>query len=154
MIELPKIHRELKVVKVGDLKPYGENPRHNNKSAKIVAESIKAYGYINPIVVCPYPEDPNYYMILAGHTRLKALRLLGLTDGDKIQVMVVTGLNLTQIHGFVIADNRAGEFSLWNYSSLDRLMSGENADSEALKKMGMVSFKDTKKELEDLINGN
>lgn len=153
MIDLPHIDKELRVIRVADLKPYGENPRHNNKSAKMVAKSIKEYGYINPIVVCPHPTEPESYMILAGHTRLKALRYLGLTNTDGIEVMVVTGLSEKQIHGFVIADNRAGEYSLWNYSALDRLMTNENADSDTLKEMGMSSFKDTKKELEDLING-
>ena len=38
-------------VKLDDLKSYGGNPRHNNKSAHQVAKSIELYGYINPIVV-------------------------------------------------------------------------------------------------------
>ena len=40
------IKRELKTVKVDDLIPYEANPRRNNKSAKIVAKSIEAYGHM------------------------------------------------------------------------------------------------------------
>jgi len=141
-MELNKIKKELRWVKMSDLKPYGANPRHNNKSAKVVAESIKAYGYINPIIVT---ED---LMILAGHTRFKALKLLGV---EEIDVLVIKGLTEQQIHGFVIADNRVGEFSTWNFSAMDRLLSKKEIASDTLKNLGMMSVADNKKELEDLI---
>jgi len=60
----------MKTVGIDELIPYPGNPRRNNKSAKIVAESIKEYGYINPIIVT------EGLMVLAGHTRLKALKIL------------------------------------------------------------------------------
>ena len=139
------IKRELKNVKVGDLIPYEANPRRNNKSAKIVAKSIEAYGYINPILVT----DKN--IILAGHTRLKALKLLGI---EEVEVLVISGLSDEQIHGFVIADNRVGEYSRWNYAAVDRMMAGVSKDDKLLKELGMSSFVDNKKNLEDLINGD
>ena len=138
------ITRRLKTVKVADLIPYPGNPRHNNKSAKIVAESIKQYGYINPIIVT---EDN---IILAGHTRTKALKILGI---EEIEVLEIGGLSDAQIHGFVIADNRVGEYSQWNYSGIDKMMSNVSKDDPLLKKLGMSSFVDNKKDLEDLING-
>lgn len=138
------ITRRLKMAKVADLIPYAGNPRHNNKSAKIVAESIKQYGYINPIIVT---EDN---IILAGHTRTKALKILGI---EEIEVLEIGGLSDTQIHGFVIADNRVGEYSQWNYSGIDKMMSNVSKDDPLLKKLGMSSFVDNKKDLEDLING-
>lgn len=138
------IKRELKTVKVDDLIPYEANPRRNNKSAKIVAKSIEAYGYINPILVT----DKN--IILAGHTRLKALKLLGI---EEVEVLVISGLSDEQIHGFVIADNRVGEYSRWNYAAVDRMMTGVSKDDKLLKELGMSSFVDNKKDLEDLING-
>ena len=138
------IKRELKTVKVDDLIPYEANPRRNNKSAKIVAKSIEAYGYINPILVT----DKN--IILAGHTRLKALKILGV---EEVEVLVISGLSDEQIHGFVIADNRVGEYSRWNYAAVDRMMTGVSKDDKLLKELGMSSFIDNKKDLEDLING-
>lgn len=138
------ITRRLKMVKVVDLVPYAGNPRHNNQSAKIVAKSIKQYGYINPIIVT----ENN--IILAGHTRTKALKILGI---EEIEVLEVCGLSEEQIHGFVIADNRVGEYSRWNYSAVDRMIAGESKNDALLKELGMTSFVDNKKDLEDLING-
>lgn len=141
-MELQEIKKELKWVKLDDLKPYADNPRRNNKSAKIVAKSIKTYGYINPIVVT----ENN--IILAGHTRLKALKLLGVEEAD---VLVIKGLSEDQIKGFIIADNRVGEYSQWNYAAIDRLMEGD--DDPLMKELGITSFKDNKSELEKLIKG-
>jgi hypothetical protein len=138
------ITRKLKTVKVADLVPYAGNPRHNNKSARIVAKSIKQYGYINPIIVT----ENN--IILAGHTRTKALKILGI---EEIEVLEISGLTEAQIHGFVIADNRVGEYSQWNYSGIDRMMSNVSKEDTLLKELGMSSFTDNKKDLEDLING-
>lgn len=142
-MEIKNVKKELRLVDIRELKPYADNPRHNNKSAKIVAKSIKTYGYINPIIVT------DEMVILAGHTRLKALKILGI---DKVEVLVVHGLSNNEIKGFVIADNRVGEYSLWNYSAIDKLMSQQNTDDILLKELGITSFKDNKKALEDLIN--
>lgn len=139
---LQKIEKELRVVKMDDLKHYDDNPRHNNESAKMVAESIKEYGYLNPILVT---ED---LLILAGHTRWKAMKLLGETE---VEVLVVKGLTEDQIHGFVIADNRVGEFSVWNQSAIDRLLESPKMKKEMLEKLGIISAWDKKKELEKLI---
>ena len=62
---------ELKRVPIGQIKPYGSNPRINDEAVDSVAESIKQCGYCAPIVV-----DENM-VILAGHTRHKALQKLG-----------------------------------------------------------------------------
>ena len=145
-MELKKINKRLKTVKVEDLKLYPGNPRRNNESAKMVAKSIAAFGYINPIVVNP----DNY--ILAGNTRCKALRILSV---EEIDVLEVSGLTEQEERNFVIVDNRVGEFSQWNYAGIDRMVeaAAEQGDVEVLKGMGMSSFKDNKAELEALIHG-
>lgn len=134
------MNKQLVKVDIETLVPYDKNPRRNNKSAKIVAKSIEAYGYINPIVVT------DTLLILAGHTRLKALKLLGY-QGD-IDVLMVTGLSEDQIKGFIIADNRVGEYSQWNYAEIDRLMT-DNPDP-LMQELGLRSHKDNKEELEKL----
>ena len=145
-MELKKINKRLKTVKVEDLKLYPGNPRRNNESAKMVAKSIAAFGYINPIVVNP----DNY--ILAGNTRCKALRILGV---EEIDVLEVSGLTEQEERNFVIVDNRVGEFSQWNYAGIDRMVeaAAEQGDVEVLKGMGMSSFKDNTAELVALIHG-
>lgn len=62
---------EIKRVKIGQIKPYENNPRLNDGAVDAVAESIRQCGYCAPIVV-----DENM-VILAGHTRHKALQKLG-----------------------------------------------------------------------------
>ena len=137
--------KELKIVPLGSLSGYGGNPRHNNKSAQMVAKSIKEFGYINPIVV-----DENN-VILAGNTRFKALQLLGYKEAE---VLVVNGLTESQKNGFVIADNRAGEYSKWNMAALERMLDNSELDREVLESFGILSIKDTKNKLEKLIYGN
>jgi len=136
--------KELKIIPLDQLKGYGGNPRHNNKSAEMVAKSIEQFGYINPIVV-----DENY-VILAGNTRFKALNLLGYKEAE---VLVVSGLTETQKNGFVIADNRAGEYSKWNMAALGRMLGDSGFDTGGLEEFGILSVSKTKKKLEKLIYG-
>ena len=56
---------EIKLEDVHNIKPYGRNPRRNQAIDK-VAESIKEYGFRQPIVV----DKQN--VIIAGHTRFEA----------------------------------------------------------------------------------
>lgn len=136
--------KELKILKIDELKPFSSNPRHNNESAKMVAKSIKDFGYINPIVV------DESFTILAGNTRFKALKLLGY---NSVEVLVVSGLSEAQKNGFVIADNRAGEYSKWNMAALERMLSNMNLDADALSEFGILNIKEQKKKLESLVYG-
>lgn len=137
--------KELKTIPLKNLKGYGGNPRHNNKSAEMVAKSIKEFGYINPIVV-----DENN-VILAGNTRFKALGLLGWKIAE---VLEVSGLTENQKNGFVIADNRVGEYSKWNMAALERMLENSDLDKEVLEDFGILSISGTKKKLEKLIYEN
>lgn len=160
-----QVNKELVQVHRSELVGFPGNPRHNTKSAKMVAKSIENYGYINPIIVCPIsesglvPEDwkkkkdrpttETKYVILAGNTRFKALTLL---EEDEFDVLVVRGLTPEQIRGFVIADNRAGEYSLWNYTALDRMVTSIDKDQkDALGEFSITSAQDNKDALENLI---
>lgn len=144
-IPIPDRKLELVWMNLDDLVPYAGNPRHNNESAKMVAESIKMYGYI-----CPISATAEHNIILTGHTRLKAMRLLGQTHA---WVLKVWGMTEEEIRGFVIVDNRVGEYSRWNYSAVDRMVTETGNNDPILKKMGMSSFKDNKAELEAMIAG-
>ena len=137
-----KMKKEIVTVNVKDLKLFGGNPRHNNKSAQMVAKSIKEFGYINPIIV---DED---LVILAGNTRFKALQILGFKE---IDVLKVSGLTTVQKNGFVIADNRAGEYSKWNMSALERMLNNSEIDESILEEFGILSVKKTKKKIEEMI---
>ena len=84
---------------------YKNNPRHNDKAVGAVKESIKEFGFINPIIVNRAGE------ILAGHTRVKALKELG---SESAACIVVDDLTEDQERAFRIADNRAADLSEWD----------------------------------------
>ena len=60
---------------ISELKPYENNPRRNDAAVDALAESIKRFGFNQPIVI-----DENG-VIVAGHTRYKAALKLGLGGG-------------------------------------------------------------------------
>lgn len=143
MSAIKKIQKEIKWVSVGDIHCHPSNPRKNSKSAKIVAKSIQEYGYINPIVV---DEEGT---ILAGNTRFKALQLLGVEEFD---VLVVSGLTDEEKVGFLVADNKVGEYSSWNYTGLQCLVE-KSGNKDAMKEIGITTLQDNKDELDKLIAG-
>ena len=55
-------------LKLGDLKPYENNPRINEGAVDSLAEIIQKLGFHNPILV---NKD---HVIIEGHTRLAACR--------------------------------------------------------------------------------
>jgi len=57
---------------VGSIRPYENNPRLNDDAVDAVAASIKEFGWRVPIVC------DEELVIVAGHTRAKAARKLGL----------------------------------------------------------------------------
>ena len=89
---------------INDLIPFEKNPRKNQKVGKI-AQSIKEYGFTQPIVV-----DENDVVII-GHTRLMASKELGL---KKVPVLKQK-LTEEQTKALRIADNRLNEDSEWDY---------------------------------------
>ena len=69
----------VKDIKISDLKPYANNPRHNEAAVDAVAASIQNFGFKVPVVI----DKDN--VIVAGHTRVKAAQKLGLTEVPCIQ---------------------------------------------------------------------
>ena len=69
----------LKTLKITDVEPNREQPRKQFKKEALeeLAESIKEYGIIQPIVVA---EQEGYYSIIAGERRWRAAKLAGLEE--------------------------------------------------------------------------
>ena len=95
--------------KLSEITPYERNPRKNDQAVDAVAESIRQCGYVAPIIV---DEDG---IILAGHTRYKALKKLGMEDAE---VVVREGLTEEQKRKYRILDNKTGEFAEWDVAML------------------------------------
>ena len=77
--EKQKAGDELKKLKLIDIEPNREQPRKtfDEDALSELAESIKRYGVIQPIVVT---EKAGYYAIIAGERRWRAAKIAGLTE--------------------------------------------------------------------------
>ena len=97
-------------MKLSEIEPYENNPRFNEDSVDRVANSIKAFGFKQPIVV-----DANN-VIIAGHTRYKAAKQIGLSD---VPVIVASDLSEDEVKAYRLADNKVGEASSWDFEALN-----------------------------------
>lgn len=91
------------------VRPYPNNPRVLRNAAEKVAESIKAFGWRQPIVV-----DAEG-VIIAGHGRHAAAQLLKLKT---VPVHVAHDLTPDQVRALRIADNKTATFSEWDDDKL------------------------------------
>lgn len=102
---------------ISEIHPYEHNPRNNDAAVEPVAQSIKNFGFRVPILI------DREGTIIAGHTRYKAAKQLGL---DQVPCILVDDLSEAQIRAYRIADNKVSEASSWNDDVL-------RSEMEALK---------------------
>lgn len=101
---------ELVERQVADIVPYWRNPRRiSDEAVHAVMESIRLYGYQQPIVV----DTEN--VIIMGHTRHAAIRRLGY---EKVKVLVARGLTAKQVKELRTIDNRTSEYTRWDFEKL------------------------------------
>ena len=98
---------ELKIeyVDIDSIKPYENNPRHNEEAIPYVMNSIKEFGFKNPIII-----DKNN-VIIAGHTRLESAKRLGMKE---VPIIHADDLTEEQAKAFRLADNKVSEYATWN----------------------------------------
>ena len=111
--------------------PYEKNPRRNDHAVDVLIKEIKAVGNNDPIEV---NED---FVILAGHTRLKALKKMGLSTTD---ILIISGLTEDQQKRYRVTSNKTGEVAEWDFEILE-----EDFESEELLDMGFAERKETDK---------
>lgn len=101
---------EFEIVELTKLKPYEHNPRKNDKAVDALAQSIRTSGFRAPILI---DEDG---IILAGHTRYKAAKKLGLKAAPCV---IYHDMTENQKRAYRIADNKIGEIAKWDFDELD-----------------------------------
>ena len=116
--------------KVNDIIPYIGNPRKNDAAVDKVASSIKNFGFKNPIIIDKGNE------IIAGHTRLKAAKKLGL---EEVPTIRAEDLDEDQVKAFRLADNRTAEFAEWDDDLLGKELDDIDMD------MGEFGFDESEK---------
>ena len=95
--------------RIDEIRPYDNNPRFNDDAVDYVAESLKAYGWRQPIVV-----DKNG-VIVVGHTRYRAAQKLGMTV---VPVEVADDLTEDEANAYRLADNKTSDYSSWDNKKL------------------------------------
>lgn len=101
--------KQIQYMSVDKVIPYENNPRDNSEAIEYVANSIKEFGFQQPIVV----DKDN--VIIVGHTRLESAKLLGLKE---VPVIVADELTPKQVKAYRLADNKVGEIATWNIDLL------------------------------------
>ncbi|HEX2986082.1 MAG TPA: DNA modification methylase [Caproiciproducens sp.] len=94
---------------VKEIIPYANNPRINDDAVDKVVESVKEFGFRNPLIL------DSSGVIIAGHTRLKAAAKLGMTE---VPCIMADDLTPEKVKAYRIADNKSAEYSKWDFEAL------------------------------------
>lgn len=90
--------------------PYARNARtHSDEQVAQIAASMREWGWTNPVLV------DETGLIIAGHGRVSAARLLGWTE---IPVMVASGWSEAQKRAYTLADNKLALNAGWDPAML------------------------------------
>lgn len=118
------------------LRAYERNPKtHPEKQLHQIEESIKEWGFTQPILVDETDQ------VIAGHGRLEAALRLKL---KKVPVIVAAGWTEAQKRAYVIADNKIAAGGTWNMDLLEMELAAIIADDKAggLAYAGLLGFQD------------
>ena len=82
MASLPRIPSDrVEMVAIETLRANPRNARtHSKRQIKLIADSLKAFGFLNPLLI-----DENG-MVIAGHGRLAAARRLGIIHAPALRI--------------------------------------------------------------------
>lgn len=116
---------------VDELTPWKYNPRRNDHAVERVAKNIEALGFGSPIVARTLPDGKRE--IIAGHTRLKAMKWLAANRGSDftaqgtpgpgmVPVRILEHLTDDQAAALAIADNKLSEMSAWDDGMLVEIL--------------------------------
>lgn len=97
---------KIEEIAVGDLKPWAKNARtHSKKQLRQIGESIRAFGFTNPVLI----DASN--TILAGHGRVEAAKLIGMT---RVPCVRLEHMTPDQKRAYVLADNKLALNAGWD----------------------------------------
>lgn len=101
-------------MRISDITPYPKNARNNAKAVPKVAESIREFG-LRGTIGLESRENP---VIVFGHTRVEACKLLGWDEIPDSKIEFCDDLTPEQVKAFRIADNKTGDIATYNKSML------------------------------------
>ena len=95
---------------IQNLVPYARNARtHSRRQIRQIADSIRTFGFTNPVLV------NGSRMIIAGHGRVAAAKLLGI---KQVPTIGLDNLTEDQMRAYILADNKLAEKAGWDNSIL------------------------------------
>ena len=108
------VHPDLiEMIPIDRLRGYDRNARtHSKKQIRQLADAIRRFGFTNPILV----DDAG--MILAGHGRVEAAKLLGMAD---LPCRRLSGMTEAEKRAYILADNKLALNAGWD----EDLLAGE-----------------------------
>lgn len=89
-------------IHIDDIHPNPGNPRDELRQLEDLADSIKAQGILEPLIVMEHPTRADQYQLLAGHRRLAAADLAGV---DAVPCIVRSGKTPAQALEFALVEN-------------------------------------------------
>ena len=102
---------QIQTIKLADVRAYKNNPKlHNRAQVAKIRESIREFGFINPVLL-----DENLE-IIAGHGRVAAAQDAGMTD---VPAIILSHLTDAQKRAYRIADNKLTELGKWSIELLN-----------------------------------
>src|SRR3954447_2584248 len=101
---MPKI--QLEFISTNALRPWPRNaPTHSRKQVRQIADSIRRFGFTNPVLV----DREN--TILAGHGRVAAAELLTMSE---VPCLRIESMTHAEKQAYVIADNKLALNAGWD----------------------------------------
>lgn len=102
---------QIQTIQLTDIRTYKNNPKlHNRAQVAKIRESIRQFGFINPVLL-----DENLE-IIAGHGRLAAAQDMGMRD---VPAIILSHLTDAQKRAYRIADNKLTELGKWSIELLN-----------------------------------
>jgi ParB family transcriptional regulator, chromosome partitioning protein len=101
---------EIQYIATDKLIPYINNSRtHSEAQIHQITASIVEFGFTNPVLI------DEKGMIIAGHGRIEAAKVLGI---DEVPTITLKGLTETQRKAYIIADNKLALNAGWDIDAL------------------------------------
>ena len=139
---------QVEQINIETLKPYTNNARvHNKKQIGQIADSIKSFGFNNPILI---DQENN---IIAGHGRVEAAKQLNM---ETVPTLKIEHLSETEKKAYILADNKIQLNSDWDSELLREEIAWLNENNFDLTKTGFSENELTRinKELNDFYSNN
>lgn len=93
---LPRGQAQIELRDLKSLRPYAGNARtHSPKQVRQIADSIRRFGFVNPVLVDADGQ------VIAGHGRLEAAKVLEMTE---VPVLPITHLSAAEKRAYILAD--------------------------------------------------